>query len=219
MEAFATWAETASPSVLFVALPYATSLAANVLVSATCEALDRFAPRWFHARYKLVYTGERTRYPFGKILRQSLWAQLFLLLSSLSGAVVFPLLPLATGRPLPSVWAVVLGVAAMHVIDDLYFYWNHRTLHAVPWLWRNVHALHHEIKEPTALATNYIHPLEMVLVSVGTFLAALIVRPHLLTLLIFIFVRTGQDVANHSGWEYPFSCGRGGVWAVRRPCG
>ena len=68
---------------------------------------------------------------------------------------------------LPSLSSFLFLMVAMHLVDDFYFYWNHRMLHT-PWMWKHVHAFHHEIKEPTALSTSYIHPFEMILVSVGT---------------------------------------------------
>jgi sterol desaturase/sphingolipid hydroxylase (fatty acid hydroxylase superfamily) len=48
----------------------------------------------------------------------------------------------------------------------------------------------------------------VLLPSSGTFLAVLVCRPDLFTFLVFVFVRTGQDVANHSGWEF----GRWSPW-------
>lgn len=87
----------------------------------------------------------------------------------------------------------------------LRFYWNHRTLHNVKWLWENVHSFHHQIREPTGLSTNYVHPLEMLLVSVGPFIGAILFRPTLFVLYLYIFIRTGIDIAHHTGWEFPFS--------------
>ena len=67
---------------------------------------------------------------------------------------------------LPSLGSFLGLLLGMHLVDDLYFYWNHRMLHT-PWMWENVHAFHHQLKEPTALSTSYIHPFEMILVSIG----------------------------------------------------
>ncbi len=52
-------------------------------------------------------------------------------------------------------------VFASIVIGDLSFYFAHRLLHTVPWLWR-FHAIHHSSTHIDWLATVRVHPLEQV---------------------------------------------------------
>ena len=37
------------------------------------------------------------------------------------------------------------GISALciYFFADAHFYWTHRLLHAVPWLYRNIHSVHH----------------------------------------------------------------------------
>ncbi|KAJ3205761.1 Methylsterol monooxygenase 2-2 [Dinochytrium kinnereticum] len=192
----------------YVLVPFATSAAANFSVSALAEILDAYAPQWFWDRYKILYKdGKRDKYPFGEVLMQSLYAQVFLLVTSMSGAVIFPPF-LKMTQSIPKAIDFGRTLLLMALIDDLWFYINHRTLHMNKWLWENVHSLHHKMMNPTALSTNYLHPLEMLLVSIGTLVATAVVRPHYIPFIFFIFVRTAEDVGNHSGWDFPFLLSR-----------
>ncbi|KAK0392888.1 hypothetical protein NLU13_2382 [Sarocladium strictum] len=55
----------------------------------------------------------------------------------------------------PSWWAwLAVKIAAYGVVLDLYFYWYHRLMHEVPFLWR-FHRKHHLVKHPVPLLTAY----------------------------------------------------------------
>lgn len=58
--------------------------------------------------------------------------------------------------------ALILQVTAAIFIGDLCFYFVHRLLHIVPWLWR-FHAIHHSSTNIDWLATVRVHPFEQVL--------------------------------------------------------
>ncbi|KAJ3113325.1 hypothetical protein HDU96_003536 [Phlyctochytrium bullatum] len=196
--------DTQRTVLVYVLLPFAASTAANVLVSGLSEVLDRYSPKWFWDRYKILYKdGQREQYPFREVLLQSLYAQVFLFATSFSGALIFPPFIKMTEK-LPTLAEAGITLIMMALVDDLWFYINHRTLHTNKWLWENVHSLHHKMMNPTALSTNYLHPLEMLLVSIGTLAATAVVRPHYVPFIFFIFVRTAEDVGNHSGWDFPF---------------
>jgi sterol desaturase/sphingolipid hydroxylase (fatty acid hydroxylase superfamily) len=55
-----------------------------------------------------------------------------------------------------------LQVTAAIFIGDLCFYFVHRLLHTVPWLWR-FHAIHHSSTHIDWLATVRVHPFEQIL--------------------------------------------------------
>ncbi|KAJ3108377.1 hypothetical protein HDU97_001502 [Phlyctochytrium planicorne] len=189
---------------LYILIPYLTSLTSNLIVSSLSAFLDTYAPKWFWLKYKILYKdNQRTQYPFMEVLKQSAYAQLFLLASSGAGAVLFPRF-LQLDQTVPGILAMGRTMFLMSLVDDLWFYINHRTLHRSKWLWENVHSLHHKMMNPTALSTNYLHPLEMLLVSIGTIAATVVVRPHYVPFIFFIFIRTAEDVGNHSGWDFPF---------------
>ncbi|ELS34316.1 fatty acid hydroxylase [Pseudanabaena biceps PCC 7429] len=57
---------------------------------------------------------------------------------------------------------LVLQVIAAIFIGDLCFYFVHRLLHTVPWLWR-FHSIHHSSTHIDWLATVRVHPFEQIL--------------------------------------------------------
>ncbi|HEX9294568.1 MAG TPA: sterol desaturase family protein [Polyangiaceae bacterium] len=59
--------------------------------------------------------------------------------------------------------------------DTLIFYWVHRLMHRVNWIWRWTHQLHHSAERVDVAGFAYVHPLEMVLlVTIGSCVAALL---------------------------------------------
>lgn len=56
-----------------------------------------------------------------------------------------------------------LGEAVL--IADLGYYWAHRLLHRVPWLWR-FHAVHHGIEVMDWLAAVRVHPIDQIFTKV-----------------------------------------------------
>ncbi len=51
------------------------------------------------------------------------------------------------------------------VIADVGYYWAHRLLHTVPWLWQ-FHAIHHSIEEMDWLAAVRVHPVDQIFTKV-----------------------------------------------------
>jgi hypothetical protein len=47
------------------------------------------------------------------------------------------------------------------VVGDLAYYWAHRMMHTVPWLWR-FHAVHHSAEAVDFLVNTRVHPVETV---------------------------------------------------------
>jgi sterol desaturase/sphingolipid hydroxylase (fatty acid hydroxylase superfamily) len=63
-----------------------------------------------------------------------------------------------SGLPL---WVQTVGAI---VVADVGFYFAHRLLHAVPFLWR-FHSIHHSIEELDWLAAHRVHPLDQIFVA------------------------------------------------------
>jgi sterol desaturase/sphingolipid hydroxylase (fatty acid hydroxylase superfamily) len=83
--------------------------------------------------------------------------------------------------------------------EDFFQYFFHRFLH-IPWLYKNVHKLHHEFQTPFALAGSYATPYELVFLAICTFMPALLLRPHFFTFLAWILARQMDAVLEHSGY-------------------
>lgn len=70
---------------------------------------------------------------------------------------IIPDLPLRQEPPLLQLaWLVPLLV----FWGESHFYWTHRCLHAVPWLYRHVHKFHHESFNPDPWSGLSFHPIE-----------------------------------------------------------
>jgi hypothetical protein len=60
-------------------------------------------------------------------------------------------------------WAQMAGtMAVMAFVDDLVFWTAHWGLHASPYLFKNIHALHHRYHNPIAPAVFYTHPIDFI---------------------------------------------------------
>jgi sterol desaturase/sphingolipid hydroxylase (fatty acid hydroxylase superfamily) len=55
-----------------------------------------------------------------------------------------------------------LSSALVYFWVDLYSYWTHRALHT-PWMYRNVHKVHHRFVHPTPYSAFALHPLEFIM--------------------------------------------------------
>jgi len=51
----------------------------------------------------------------------------------------------------------VLRLVLNHYVMSLGMYWMHRALHVNPWLWRNIHSIHHWAKHPLSRTTYQDH--------------------------------------------------------------
>lgn len=85
-------------------------------------------------------------------------------------------------------------------VCDFFLYWGHRIQHEVPYLWKNVHAQHHQLGTPTPAGTIFIHDLDATLqASLPLLLGGLLVRPHPVLYWLYIFCHIANNVQNHSG--------------------
>jgi methylsterol monooxygenase len=91
----------------------------------------------------------------------------------------------------------------------MFHYWAHRALHWGP-LYKHIHKKHHEFSAPFGLAAEYAHPLEVIILGMGTvggpfLFCALTKDLHILTVYIWIVMRLFQAIDAHSGYDFPWS--------------
>ncbi len=107
---------------------------------------------------------------------------------------------------LPTFSHTVITLLWWHVLFDTWFYWGHRAHHEFPLLYRMVHKQHHRFTTPIGLAAVYAHPVEDVLVNLGsTFVGPVLFPDHLVIWLIYIALRFHETVDAHSGYDLPWS--------------
>lgn len=86
------------------------------------------------------------------------------------------------------------------IIQDIYFYWTHRFLH-VPFMFKNVHLLHHRSTDTNAWSAYSFHPVEAVF-QIGIIpLLAFIAPVHEVALICFGVLLFLITVYGHSGYE------------------
>jgi sterol desaturase/sphingolipid hydroxylase (fatty acid hydroxylase superfamily) len=98
-------------------------------------------------------------------------------------------------------WVIALQTLGILVVYDFTYYWLHRTLHHKK-LMRWVHGVHHRVRNPSALESFYLHPVEL-LAGLGLlFAATLLVGPvHPVAFLIAFFVYSTLNITIHSGLD------------------
>ncbi|KAJ1988696.1 C-4 sterol methyl oxidase [Dimargaris cristalligena] len=114
-----------------------------------------------------------------------------------------------TEVPFPSWQAMALQIFLFMVFEDTFHYWMHRALHYGPF-YRYIHKQHHEFSAPFGLTAEYAHPLEILILGMGTIGGPLLWvmatgDMHIFTVLTWIVVRLLQTVDSHSGYDFPWS--------------
>jgi Delta7-sterol 5-desaturase len=96
-----------------------------------------------------------------------------------------------------------LSIALMIGLHETYFYFTHRWMHR-PKIFRRVHLVHHQSRNPTPFASFAFHPWEALVEAMALPLIALLIPAHPAALLTFLLFMTVLGVTNHLGYEiYP----------------
>ena len=104
---------------------------------------------------------------------------------------------------------VLLGT----ILADLFFYFGHRMLHEVPWLW-DFHAIHHSSEELDWLAAFRVHPVDQI-IERGTALIPIFVLGFSTPAIVVIAViYQWQALFIHSNVQIPFGWLK---WLVATP--
>ena len=96
-------------------------------------------------------------------------------------------------------------IAASFLIDDFCFYVYHRILHEIPALYKPFHKPHHMFTAPFAWTSHAVHPVEMMLQSIGAMIGpALVFHMPLRYFWTWLAIRQLQGVLDHTGYEFPY---------------
>lgn len=108
---------------------------------------------------------------------------------------------------LPSFWVFAGQLLFITVIDDVWFYFMHRYLHENKVLLKKIHSIHHRAHTPFPLEYLYVHPIEWMLGSIGTFLGCalvIIAMPlSVYTFWAFVILRNLHEIHIHSDLKIP----------------
>jgi len=106
----------------------------------------------------------------------------------------------------PELSTAFLHWVSMEILFSITFFLAHCTLHKVTFLYKYVHKVHHTFHESVGFAAQFAHPVEAGLAAFHILFAVVIVRPHFLTFLAFLFTRLVEIVDAHCGYEVPWNC-------------
>lgn len=95
-------------------------------------------------------------------------------------------------------------VVLFFFMEDIWHYFTHQAMHYGP-LYKHIHKIHHKYSAPFGLAAEYAHPIEVLLLGIGSvgsplLYCALSGNLHIATVYIFITLRLFQAVDAHSGY-------------------
>jgi sterol desaturase/sphingolipid hydroxylase (fatty acid hydroxylase superfamily) len=83
------------------------------------------------------------------------------------------------------------------VLSDLGFYIAHRTVHAVPWLWR-FHEVHHSSEQLDWLATYRVHPVDQIFNSTVIAVPAIVLGFSATPLVLYAVIYRWHSIWLHS---------------------
>ncbi|KAK9974647.1 hypothetical protein ABG768_022727 [Culter alburnus] len=98
-------------------------------------------------------------------------------------------------------------VSCMLVFDTLFFMF-HYTIHKIPWLYHNIHHVHHLNRDTFALAAQDSSISELLFLQTLAFISAMLVGCHPFSEILFHLVNTWMAVEDHCGYDFP--------WALHR---
>eukprot|EP01126_Amoeba_proteus_P008204 TRINITY_DN13017_c0_g2_i1.p1 TRINITY_DN13017_c0_g2~~TRINITY_DN13017_c0_g2_i1.p1 ORF type:complete len:280 (-),score=19.22 TRINITY_DN13017_c0_g2_i1:73-912(-) len=186
----------------------------------TCFLEWVIAQPW-STKYLLVYTAKtsrrdnltKTQNTFSWRLQAGGSVQVLLgptaLSNALLGVFLLPWIVRGTNyNPQDLEWRqFLLSLLFLELVGDFFLYVGHRIQHDIPYLWKNYHSFHHQIDTPSPVSTLYIDPMDASLqgglpIIISAFLHGCVFGSlHPLTFYIYIALRIGENVVNHSGLD------------------
>lgn len=93
-----------------------------------------------------------------------------------------------------------VSIPAAVFVHDFYFYWAHRFMH-LPWVYANVHRVHHLSTNPSPLAAFAFHPIEAMIEAFALVIVVVLLPLHPFALVGFSFYMVATNVMGHLGYE------------------
>ncbi|XP_068167398.1 cholesterol 25-hydroxylase-like protein [Antennarius striatus] len=112
----------------------------------------------------------------------------------------------------PSCWQLFVEVFACFLLFDTVFFMWHFSMHRIPWLYSNIHQLHHRHHTPFALMAQDATSAELLSLLLLALGSAWAVGCHPLSEALFHLFNSWLAVEDHCGYNLP--------WALHRllPC-
>lgn len=120
---------------------------------------------------------------------------------------IFPQLAQFVPNKAPSLFEFGWHLISCLLIGDFLIYWEHRIMHAIPYLRRNIHSVHHKYSAPFSWAGGWVHPIEDAVVVFCQAVPSMLLGIHPLTLYVFTALWVICLIDEHSGhdvWWSPY---------------
>jgi sterol desaturase/sphingolipid hydroxylase (fatty acid hydroxylase superfamily) len=162
------------------------------------------AKRFESARISLK---ESMKVPDGERLRNIAW------IAVLSTLAVFgmtrAIYPYAFHQRPESALRIAFEIVAVLLVYDFAYYWLHRLMHHKRFM-KYVHAVHHEVHNPTAMESFYLHPIELFAGLALLLACTWAIGPvHIYAFAVVFFIHSTLNITVHSGvvskrwWLFP----------------
>ena len=104
---------------------------------------------------------------------------------------------------------IAFEILAILLVYDFAYYWLHRLMHHKK-LMKYVHAVHHEVHNPTAMESFYLHPIELFAGLALLCSCVWLLGPvHVISFAVVFFIHSTLNITVHSGvvskrwWLFP----------------
>lgn len=105
--------------------------------------------------------------------------------------------------PVPGILSLLVQFFVAFLFTDFLFYWTHRLLHTVPFLYRTIHKQHHQFYVSIGLAAEYAHP-ELICGNImPVFFAGVVFQYHIFALASWVLIAMAGTTFHHSGFKPP----------------
>lgn len=119
------------------------------------------------------------------------------------------------------VWKVLVDIVAILMVYDFFYYLTHRFLFHGQSPLRQVHALHHQARNPTHIDAFYVHPVETAIgvalfILTPALLAPLMGPFHVTTLIVTYLIFVQLNTVNHTHVDLPYFPFKTVTWITRK---
>ena len=91
------------------------------------------------------------------------------------------------------------------LVDDIFFYFLHRTMHENKYIYKTIHKIHHRANTPIPIDYIYVHPLEWLSGFIGPFIGMLLLNGiSIYTFWLYLIIRNMHELHIHSGLKTSF---------------
>lgn len=109
-------------------------------------------------------------------------------------------LPFNMNRDIPNFFIFSSHIIFILLLSDILFYFLHRIMHT-PYLYKNIHKLHHYYNEPFALTNHYIHPIELIIFFLPPIIPGIILNTHISIMWVSAILMNWSGIIIHSGYD------------------